>query len=517
MNAIYRTHFEVRACDPIPALHDAVADICWKWLFDPRRGYSQPSPSPSGCAGLPETELKPTTITEAVVVPTGGSIRWILRLAHPDQHDEAGLWRTELGIERTSEGRVFFSCSLYLGRTDRSLAPFRRHITRPRVVLDVLRKFDGYGDLPLTSKPLPVKDDPAYVEAYLKLLLDNRRQHPIVYVSMHEQSRRPLFDISRLADHLAGMAYVVVDEHGSGRPVLEQRLPRSLQAFDGAVRLYWPGFSLRSRPYDHPLWTTHRIISIQTRGRDAFSKRLLADIAGVAVTTVPESMLTWAKAEEAIRQQAITQARAAEDVKGLLTLYEQDNIDLRVKVAGLKAELQTKADELFQARKRITALENSADESDPAEQYLAVETVADAIEQAATRWPEALAIALNSKSDDESTFQPASEVLQAIEWLATTYRNAKMGQNNGINLDHDIRQKIPGWSYSPHQSDLTVTTFKEWYECRWECRAYTVSQHIGTGTSKKPEETIRIAFAWDKQRKKVIVGFIGQHQKTTKS
>jgi len=84
-------------------------------------------------------------------------------------------------------------------------------------------------------------------------------------------------------------------------------------------------------------------------------------------------------------------------------------------------------------------------------------------------------------------------------------------------MNLSLREKLSSWTHKPHQGDTTVTTHKEWYECHWDGCAYTLSEHIGTGSSKRPEETIRIGFAWDKVRKKVIIGFIGQHQKNTKS
>ena len=33
----------------------------------------------------------------------------------------------------------------------------------------------------------------------------------------------------------------------------------------------------------------------------------------------------------------------------------------------------------------------------------------------------------------------------------------------------------------------------------------------------RPTETIRVAFAWDKEARKVIIGFIGQHQRNRNS
>jgi len=466
---------------------------------------------------MPQLGTSPGPHAEAIAITDNGSLRWALRLTHPDSTDPAVLWHTELGIERTNDKRTFFSCSLFLGRTHNSVAPFRQPVSRPRIVLDVLTKFKGFGAFAIVPRPFSLKPHPEYVKALLNLLQDPRRQHPIVYVSLHQQSKRFFFDVAKLAEHLAGIAYVVVAESTEACQMFNRQLPRPFQAFDGAVRLYWPGFSFAAHPLAHPLWTKHRIMSIQARGGEAFSKKLLAEIAAVSVTSTPDTLLTWAKIEETSRRHAIAQAKAAQNDKELLKLYEEENATLSAKVDALEKELQNKGEELYRARARITAFENAVEETDTTQADLPVETVADAIELAANRWRDELVITPNSKSDDESPFQPATEVLQALEWLATTYRQAKMGQVKCTNLDLSIRQKIPGWSHTPHQSNTSITAFKEWYECRWEDRAYTLLEHIGTGASKRPEETIRIAFAWDKPRKIVVVGYIGQHQKNTKS
>ena len=518
MKAIYRTNFEVRGKLSATELTNALAKLSWQWVFDPRRGFVAPSPMPVECVTFLKMPLNGGANVEAVMLEEGNALRWALGFSHPDRTDPDVQWRTEIGVERTTDKKVFFSCSLYLGRTNKSLAPLKRAPTRPRIVLDILKKFDGYGSLPLTSIPLPLNPKKEYIEAFLSLLQDGRRQHPVVYVTTHVQSGKLFFDVNRLAEHLAGTAYVIVSENYESCSMLEQNMPKEFRAFDGAVRLYWPGFSFKSNPFDHPLWTKFRVTSIQTRGRDAFSKRLLGDIAAVTATSLPESLLTWAKIEEIHRRNAIAQAKTAHDKVELLKLYEDDNENLRVIIAGLEKEIQTKGEELYRAQARIAMLENQSELEDSGPKYLPVQTVADAIEQAGSRWKIELIFALNSKSEgDESPFQPASEVLSALEWLATTYYQSKLGKKKVTNFNKDIADNIPGWDFSAHQSDAATGRFKEWYECNWEGRTYSVTDHVGTGISKRPEETIRIAFAWDKGRKIIVIGYIGQHQKNTKS
>ena len=518
MKALYRTNFEVRGQLSAKELPDALAKICWQWVFDPKRGYVAPTPMPATCLSFLQMPLSAGAHVEAILSQDGNAIRWALGFSHPDRTEPSVLWRTELGIERTSKHQVYFSCSLYVGRTNKSLAPLRRAATRPRIVLEILKQFKGHGALPLTSTPLLLKPEKSYVQAFLALLRDTRRQHPVVFVSTHEQSERFFFDVSRLADHLAGTAYVVVSENRRSCQMLEQQMPVHLQAFDGAVRLYWPGFTFRSNSFDHPLWTKFRIVTIQTRGRDAFSKRLLGDIAAVSATSIPDSLLTWAKIEEAHRRHAIVQAKIARDNEELLKLYEQENADLQFRNKNLEQELRGKGEELYRAQARIAMLDNAPQLGEADKQLPPVDSVADAIEQAGSRWAGQLVFAPNSKSEgDESPFQPAYEVLQAFEWLATIYYPAKLGKLRVTNLMINIRERIPGWTYAAHQSEVAVTRFREWYRCQWEGCVYSIAEHIGTGSSPRPEETIRIAFAWDKPKRKIVIGFVGQHQKNTKS
>ncbi len=519
MQALYRTHFQVPADRTNGDLADALADTCWKWLFDSKRRLANPEKMPTGCIGVSRLSLAPGTHTETILWREQNAIKWALAFVHPDPKDEHIQWRTELCVERLSLGQVFFSCSLYVGRTNESLAPFRRYTSRPRVVLDVLKQFHGQGSLPLTSSPLLLKPTWEYVDAFISLLTDPRRQHPVVYVSTHHQSESLLFDVTRLAEHLAGSAYVVTSASAEAASMLQSKMPPPLQAFDGAVRLYWPGFTFRSIPYHHPLWTKHRIVTVQTRGRDAFSKKLLSDIAVVSAGTVPQTMLTWARVEEAARHHAIAQAKEARNNADLLQLYEEDNLELRVKVSGLEQELRYKAEELYRTQARVAALENSAKSGDVSEQNIPpVESVAEAIDRACDQWPDQLVYSPNSKSEgDDSPFQPATEVMQALEWLVNVYHPAKLGKKSVTNFDANIREAIPGWGYAARQSEAATGRFKEWYLCTWESRTYNIAEHIGTGSSTRPEETIRIAFDWDKSRKRIVIGFIGQHQKNTKS
>jgi uncharacterized protein YgiM (DUF1202 family) len=85
-----------------------------------------------------------------------------------------------------------------------------------------------------------------------------------------------------------------------------------------------------------------------------------------------------------------------------------------------------------------------------------------------------------------------------------------------MDLDRSIKEGCgASWFWKGGQSEITVTSFSNWYECTYQGQRHEVREHIGTGKSKRPEETIRIAFKWLESEEKILIGYIGQHQRTT--
>ncbi len=143
--------------------------------------------------------------------------------------------------------------------------------------------------------------------------------------------------------------------------------------------------------------------------------------------------------------------------------------------------------------------------------------VSEAIDRAQQQFPDELLISLNSKSRKNSTFEKADEVFEALAWLATEFR--RMRPNPGASPDFNkmIKEACPGWFYKPNQTETTMGQFSEWYRTTVEGKVYELANHIGKGNSFNPKSTIRIAFAWDGELNKVVVGFLGLHQKNRQS
>ncbi len=151
-----------------------------------------------------------------------------------------------------------------------------------------------------------------------------------------------------------------------------------------------------------------------------------------------------------------------------------------------------------------------------------IKDVEDAVEQAKRTFEETLVFALNAKSQQNSAFEKPEEVFQALSWLATYLRIGKLNPDVGVNLnevlDESLKKAVrPNWFYTPRQSSTATGKYPDSYTTSHQGKKYDLHEHIGRGKSHSAKGNIRIAFAWDEKKGKLIVGYIGRHQPTGRS
>ena len=209
--------------------------------------------------------------------------------------------------------------------------------------------------------------------------------------------------------------------------------------------------------------------------------------------------------------------------------YDEQGGKLRELKKTLKKETKAKealAGEVAQLRERMEKLElnsekgtvNGAGENrdeclvryPPAH----LENVKDAVSQASRTFSDELHLALNAKSQDNSAFQKPEEVFAALSWLAGDYRDQMMNPEPGMDFNGKLREVCPNWFYTPRQSPTARGKYPEWYATTVNGASFELHEHIGRGKSHDAKSNIRIAFAWNEQENKVVVGYIGRHQKT---
>ena len=176
-------------------------------------------------------------------------------------------------------------------------------------------------------------------------------------------------------------------------------------------------------------------------------------------------------------------------------------------IDGLKAEL-SRSRRTEEHWRRAFVDEKRRSQAPADDGSITVDSVRAAIALAQETFPDRLLIKLNSKSDQNTSFESPGEVFDVLAWLATAYRKGS---------PELIGEACPGWFCRASQSETTMGRFRDWYRTRIDGATWDLSSHVGKGSSHDPRYTIRIAFAWDGVNERVIVGFVGLHQRNRQS
>ncbi len=203
-------------------------------------------------------------------------------------------------------------------------------------------------------------------------------------------------------------------------------------------------------------------------------------------------------------------------------LRENDQA-LRSENQGLRDEVETLKTELFGSQERedswrmaYRAVMDGSHEEVGVPPPL-VESVLDAVEMAKGRFRQELLFAPNSESNiEDNPFIDPLRAWEALEWLGTTYYASRMGRLRVTDFNQSVKEAC-GWWYKSDQGETTVSRYEKSYTTRVDGKRYTLVEHIGKGTTFDARYTIRIAFDWDKDKRQVIVGYIGRHQQTDAS
>lgn len=186
---------------------------------------------------------------------------------------------------------------------------------------------------------------------------------------------------------------------------------------------------------------------------------------------------------------------------------------LRADLEQLKARLVTSDDEGGEEAQYLTPETHLPSPEDrPA---ASVEGVGAAVQEAQERFPRQLMFRLNTESwVNGNPYDDSQAVVDALEWLATTYVPARLG-NMDFDTLNDSLYKACRWKYSNSQQDPDFFRTEGQYRMLVNGKAYYLNETIGRGAGHDPVNTIRIAFYWDRHRERVVIGYIGQHQLTS--
>jgi len=370
-------------------------------------------------------------------------------------------------------------------------------------------------ELPLDARTMG-RDE---VEARLvPLLLDAERGFPVVVFSPVQLTQRPILDPGPVQDDLLGLACVVVLESRSATFPLPEQLGSPFACYDGAVRIYFPGLGPEAIPGDHPMWRPDEQLA-----EDDFGRAVLGRILRRQGRHTPDpEPLRW----DLLSATSLKRKLGSLEDEALVATLREREADLAGRIAELESELRESRmredslrGEIHALRSEVAALRASMAEADEEGEGATGTRAPDAesvVRSVVASHPERLVLALNSRSQLRGyPFEDLEALGSALTFLATTYWEARFAGRSCPDLKGELQRTATGFSYQPHQSDGTTGRYPEDYVTTWEGREYPLTRHVGKGTARDRRRCVRIAFAVDDEREVIVLGYFGQHQRTT--
>lgn len=503
-----------------PELSD-VFERCGNWIFDPSHRIGEPSEFGYVPEASHDWDLGHGHCVRFRSYDEKGWTAFGLSYEHPDRAGEPLSWRTDVcaGQNEQHGHGVHTAITLYAGHTDARMDPGNLPVSRPRIVRELISAFPARTSRPLQREPRTITDND--VPDFVDFLTDPDRQLPVVFCSALNLSDKPIVAPDRLADQLVGLAHVYVGANRFTSFQLEDYLGRSLNTFDGAVRIYWPGLTKSDRPFKHNLWIARELVD---RDRP-FSVEILENIARVSTTRVAPTAIRWEEFERRQAARRIRELQEEGDETELIETYEEILSEQDAELEALRETVKELREEVEVERRQAESWRQVFVESQRTEDE--VETVVfnqappssmvEAADRVEGEFESRIAFSLNNKSElERSQFEDVEGFFQALRWLATTFWEAKSGETATPDLDRACREACE-FRYAAGQAETTMGEYPSYYETTWSGETVQLERHLARGSGRDPRHTLRIGFAWDAASETVIVGYVGQHQRTSAS
>jgi len=446
---------------------------------------------------------------------------WAVRVDVPDKDVAQRIWTAEVVVARVSSQHTFLSHRLLLSSPE--INP-RIEPAAPRFVGDIATTIGLYRGLDqVTSSPWFIRDD-ADAEELVDSLVDPERQLPHVVISLPEEDpahKLPCVNGRSLAKATAGLAKIVVLPSAYTWKLTE-RFGKRLSVFNGATRVYLPGFSDDSNPYsEHELILADRLL--EPKGPDSVAATL----------------------RKLVASDSVRRLRLGREVVSFATVRE---MSLEANLKRMKNEGATESEQLTAAQEQIDKLRDDLRKANDAQQWLSDEhqqaeeraVSAEAQLTASSYRIQQLLEQIKARGDnpDENIPLPESwgefadwcdqnlvgrvlltprarrevkapqyldvkQAAQCLLWLANEYRERRLKGGDGdlrIPLGEGIKNDRCG-----------ADSFKT----HWREQSVQVDWHVKNGgNTRDPSRCLRIYYFWDETNMQVVIASMPAHLTT---
>ena len=250
---------------------------------------------------------------QAVRVLREGHDLWAVRLRSPDPSAPADAWVTEAGVGWSPGAPPVFHLRLLRSSNGVDARYLEPKVPDLAVRLASVLELRQFGE-PVTGEPWLVKSVPD-AERFCARLTDPQRRLPILALSVPDDAddpHRPTLDAERLARSCVGLALVAVIPAEYAWE-LTDRFGRRLSVYQGAVRIYLPGFTAQANERDHRL-----ILGMSLSDPEAIERTtnsILRSVAEMSLESQPELPFEEVR-RMANAEYSGTDAPAAEETPG---------------------------------------------------------------------------------------------------------------------------------------------------------------------------------------------------------
>ncbi|MCA3160343.1 MAG: hypothetical protein ING31_12270 [Burkholderiales bacterium] len=343
---------------------------------------------------LPDFEFHPELADAPEGLPSGHSLissiyendsERVVRIgwSFPDDTDAGLRWANEVRVGQFGD-RCGVEHLISIESVEYSVAPARLLFGSPRAIRDICISVPAYiGEMQVRAEPYVLKQDG--LGDLFELLTSDLRKLPVVLLSPYARGEPNQIDPTNLARNLAGVAVVVRVENPELTWDFADEVGRQLSCFNGAARIYWPGFSNASDPRIHRLFFGSWIEQVGPVVAARTIERAIFAVA--AFRYVPDKRIADVirRAEAAERLKVLQQKRATGDEFWEDYEHTVDKLgNAEEQIAALKAEnanLRANQEVFF------TAGPESSDEiaQTKSNEELSFSSVAEAVKAAALR------------------------------------------------------------------------------------------------------------------------------------
>ncbi len=490
----------------------------------------------------------------------GGKTVWAMEMDKADSSRVRRRWHTRIGLFGDA-GRVVVNIQI----TYRIEAGcFASTVPAPPSAPAVVRGLMGIegaaalvGNMSLTDAMVPMREN--VVVALGFLLLDPKRQMPIVLVGTDEEGRLPYCGDVDIARSLCGMAQVLVIDFSDQAVASECRsffstaTPASwdYRINPGEVRIYLSGCDLASDMHTQPQWrfTAQRMERNRDRRQAESFLRIMAeglarsigrrdgDVLEISDVEWVESAAGTSRLQAHLsdlrgKVQALeewSRANPPKDGEGFAALQESAATwqelaeELDAEVARLSESATQQAARASAAERKAAALEEALAQRelkeadcDPGQILEAVpQTLVDVLRYAEAVWPSRLAFTDASwKGADEWNDELGSlaEEYEIVKAAAEVLWPLHAEQSGGGDITRAFQERT-GFELTLKEGKVTnsIRRFAVMRKCVLDGREYNATAHIKGRNGKLG---FRFHYAWDEQRRQIVVGHVGAHLET---